>query len=274
MAIRSTLQTVSDDSVFAVGDTGTLVDNPTAKAGVYAVRQGPILWENIERRLSGRPLVTYSPQKDFLKLINTGNGKAIGEYYGRASYRPLMWRIKNEIDVKFMKKYQDYRAVRTLFSLDSNAQVPRCLGCGGKVSSTNLRAVLSELETATHPEVLIGLPEADDAAVIACPDKQVTATVDFFAAPFDDPYLMGKISAVHAASDCFAMGAAPTSALAIVQVPAGTPRGQQRVFTRAALGANEEFRRLGASYCGGHTIEGPSMLMGFTVLRGKSSNRF
>ncbi len=266
LAIQSTLQTVSDDSIFAVGDTGTLVDNPSAKAGVFAVRQGPVLWENIGRRLTGHPLVKYLPQKNFLKLLNTGNGKGIGEYMRSASYRPLMWRIKNEIDVKFMKKYQDYRPMQRMFASELSAQTMRCVGCGGKVSSANLRAVLSELDTGASTDTVIGLQAADDAAVIACPEKQITATVDFFAAPFDDPYLMGKITAVHAASDCFAMGAAPTSALAMVQVPVGHPRGQQRVLRELLSGANDEFRRLGASIVGGHTIEGPSTLMGFTVL--------
>ncbi len=266
LAIRPTLQSVSDNSIFAVGDSGTLVENPTAKAGVFAVRQGPVLWENIGRYLTRRPLISYKPQKNFLKLMNTGNGKAIGEYWNRASYRTLMWRIKNEIDVKFMKKYQDYRPMQRWFSDASSSDAMRCLGCGGKVSSASLRAVLSELDTGTSPNVVVGLDAADDAAVIACPEKQITATVDFFAAPFDDPYLMGKITAVHAVSDCFAMGATPTSALAMVQIPVGHPRGQQRVLRELLSGANDEFRRLGASIVGGHTIEGPSTLMGFTVL--------
>jgi selenide,water dikinase len=263
---RPTLQAVEDDSIFAVGDSGSLAGRATPKAGVFAVRQGPILWDNIGRYLARAPLVEYRPQTNFLKLINTGDGRAIGEYSGRASWRPLMWKIKNRIDVGFMRKYQDYRPMRRLLSLESEPPEMRCQGCGGKVAAASLHQALCDLDTAPSSDVLVGLAAPDDAAVIACPEKQVTVTVDFFAAPFNDPFLLGRVAAVHAASDCFAMGAAPTSALAIVQVPLGHPRGQQRVLRELLAGANAEFRRIGAAIVGGHTIEGPTTLLGFTVL--------
>lgn len=266
LAIRPTLQTVSDDTIFAVGDTATLIEQPSAKAGVYAVRQGPILWRNMQRWLTREPLETYTPQKNFLKLINTGDGKAVGEYWHQASHSHLMWRIKDRIDVRFMRRYQDYRGMTPLIEPPQMGDTKRCLGCGGKVSSASLRAALAELESNEAPHVALGLDAPDDAAIIHCPDQQVTATVDFFAAPFDDPYLMGRIAAVHAASDCFAMGASPTTALAMVQIPYGHPRGQQRVLRELLAGAHDEFRRLGAAIVGGHTIEGPSTMMGFTVL--------
>ncbi|MFT7642046.1 MAG: selenide,water dikinase, partial [Pirellulaceae bacterium] len=67
---KDTLQTTADHPVFAVGDTGTIENHRTAKAGVYAVRQGPILWENLQRILHNQPLEKYQPQKNFLKLVN------------------------------------------------------------------------------------------------------------------------------------------------------------------------------------------------------------
>lgn len=265
LAIRSTLQSASDDSIFAVGDTGTMIDSPHPKAGVYAVRQAPILWENLSRSLSHRPLLNYVPQKNFLKLINTGDGQAIGEYWQRANRSRLMWRLKNGIDVKFMKKYQDYRLMARSEPPVPSASSMRCLGCGGKIGAASLRAALASLERSPAEGVLVGLDSPDDAAIISCPENQITATVDFFAAPFDDPYRIGQIAAVHASSDCFAMGAAPTSALAMVQIPFGHPRGQQRVLQEILSGAHDEFRRIGAAIVGGHTIEGPNTLVGFSV---------
>ena len=58
---RPTLQLTGDDRVFAVGDTGTISGHTTPKAGVYAVRQGPYLWENLERLLRGESLLEYQP---------------------------------------------------------------------------------------------------------------------------------------------------------------------------------------------------------------------
>ena len=77
---KSTLQSTSSDQIFAVGDSGTMQDQALVKAGVFAVRQGPFLWDNIRRLLENRKLVNYVPQANFLKLINTADGSAIGEY--------------------------------------------------------------------------------------------------------------------------------------------------------------------------------------------------
>ncbi len=103
---RPTLQTTADAPVFAVGDAGTVEGSPTPKAGVYAVRQGPVLWENLVRLREGRPLVPFTPQRRFLKLLNTGDGRAIGEYNGFSFHKRWCWRLKDFIDRRFMDQYQ------------------------------------------------------------------------------------------------------------------------------------------------------------------------
>ena len=50
------LQSVSHPHVFAAGDCGTQSGTQSAKAGVYSVRQAPILWHNLSSWLQGRPL--------------------------------------------------------------------------------------------------------------------------------------------------------------------------------------------------------------------------
>lgn len=103
---HATLQTLSDDSAFAVGDSGTLRDSRTPKAGVFAVRQGPVLWANLERKHRGLPLEHYEPQRQFLRILNTGDGRAIAEYCGIAlSGRFARW-LKDRIDTSFMKQFQ------------------------------------------------------------------------------------------------------------------------------------------------------------------------
>lgn len=106
LATAETLQSTSGAPIFAVGDTGTIAGSRTAKAGVYAVRQGPVLWENIQRMLTGKPLRRYAPQRGFLKLVNTGDGRAIGEWQGFSFEGAWCWWLKDYIDGRFMEKFQ------------------------------------------------------------------------------------------------------------------------------------------------------------------------
>ena len=133
---RPTLQTVADDRIFAVGDSGTLVDFDLPKAGVYAVRQGPVLWDNLQRSVWQRKLISYQPQQTFLKLINTADGKTIAERGKRSFYGKMWWYLKDRIDQKFMAMYQDYTPMPMAPPKPpSPDEEMRCLGCGGKIGS-------------------------------------------------------------------------------------------------------------------------------------------
>jgi pyridine nucleotide-disulfide oxidoreductase family protein len=101
-----TLRTTGDGAVFAVGDSGSIVGAPAPKAGVHAVRQGPILWENLRRSLNGAPLRRYRPQSDFLRLLNAGGGRAIGEWRRLSFEGAWVWHLKDRIDRRFMARYQ------------------------------------------------------------------------------------------------------------------------------------------------------------------------
>jgi selenide, water dikinase len=109
---RDTLLTTSGAPIFAVGDTGTIAGAPTPKAGVYAVRHGPVLWDNLRRALAGAPLRRYTPQRGFLRLLNTGDGRAIGEWKGLSFEGAWCWRLKDVIDRRFIEPYQDYTSGR------------------------------------------------------------------------------------------------------------------------------------------------------------------
>lgn len=86
--VEATLQVHPHADLFAAGDCATLRGSPaTPKAGVYAVRQGPILAFNLRAFLEGRPLRRYRPQADFLTLVNLGDGSAAGGKWGFACER-------------------------------------------------------------------------------------------------------------------------------------------------------------------------------------------
>jgi selenide,water dikinase len=266
---HDTLQSTSGAPIFAVGDSGSIQDQPLPKAGVYAVRQGPVLWENIQRMLQGRPLEPYRPQRGFMKLLNTGDGCSLGDWKGATFEGRWVWRLKDRIDGRFMDKHQDYRPMpQDAKAEKSNAPpVMRCAGCGGKVGGTVLARVLRRLDVPTSECVLLGLNTPDDAAVIQLPaSRTMAATTDFFTAPLDDAYTAGRIAALHAASDVFAMGARPVAALAIATIPLGDTQRQEDLLYELLAGGVSELRSMGATLAGGHTIEGLQTVVGFTLL--------
>jgi selenide,water dikinase len=272
---RPTLQTTADAPIFIVGDTGTRHSNPTAKAGVYAVRQGPVLWENLHNQLVGRPLIPYEPQPNFLKLLNTGDGRAIGEYKGVTLHNAWLWRLKDWIDGRFMDKYQNYTPVMSAVTpSDPDAQSVRvaesapmkCTGCGGKLGAQALGNALRRLDVPTNEHVLLGLGQPDDAAVLQFTGRRTVVTIDFFVAPLDDPYLVGRIAALNAMSDAFAMGARPVAALSIVTIPDGHASQQEELLYQLLAGSQREFAPTRTAIVGGHTIEGEQVTIGFTIL--------
>lgn len=273
------LQSVSHPGVFAAGDVAALLD-PRPKSGVFAVRQGPVLAENLRRAALGRGLARYSPQRRFLGLISTGNRYAVASR-GRWSLEGAwLWRLKNWIDRRFMARFNelprmqttetgpsfaaglaDAEAIRELSTL-----AMRCGGCGAKVGSTVLTRVMQRLSAGTRGDVLVGLDAPDDAAVLAVPAGRVMVqSVDYFRAFVDDPYVFGQIGANHALGDLFAMGAEPQSALAVATVPYARGRIVEETLHDLMSGALAVLGPTGAVLAGGHSSEGAELAFGLTV---------
>ena len=105
IAIRDTLQSVSRENVFAVGDCATSVNNPIPKSGVYAVRQAPILYHNVRAFLLEKKLKSFKPQKKVLSLLSLGERRAIASKGGFYFYGRLAWKWKDWIDRRFMKTF-------------------------------------------------------------------------------------------------------------------------------------------------------------------------
>ncbi len=118
--VSDTLQSLSHPHVFAAGDIATMINHPRPKAGVFAVRQGKPLFENLRRVLLEKPLKPYKPQKLYLGLIGTGDGEAIASWGPLGWQSPLLWRWKDHIDRKFMQRFSDLPQM----SLESEPPTP------------------------------------------------------------------------------------------------------------------------------------------------------
>lgn len=106
IATNDTFQSLSDPRIFAVGDSGTVVASPSPKAGVYAVRQCLILWHNLRATITGGALKTFFPQNDFLKLLNTGDSKALLQHGWFTAHARWCWKLKTWIDKRFVREFQ------------------------------------------------------------------------------------------------------------------------------------------------------------------------
>jgi len=107
LAIDETLRVIGQDAVFAAGDCATMTDHPRPKAGVFAVRQGAPLAANLRAALRGEPLHRHVPQKDWLMLIASADGRAVasrGAYFAFGGR--LAWWLKDRIDRRFMKLFR------------------------------------------------------------------------------------------------------------------------------------------------------------------------
>ena len=107
LEIRDTLQSLDDDDIFAAGDIATQVAPPRPKAGVYAVRQGPVLARNLRARLLGEPLREHHPQQRFLSLVSLGGKEASADKGPLYATGKWVWRWKDHIDRGFMQRFSE-----------------------------------------------------------------------------------------------------------------------------------------------------------------------
>ena len=282
--VQDTLQTVTDPNIFAAGDIASMVNYKLEKAGVFAVRQGPPLTENLRRAVGGTTLQAYHPQTTWLALISTGDQYAIASRGWLGFAGDWVWKWKDWIDRRFMLKFQEFpemdltapaapapsqNAVKlsqeeSLQAISAIAM--RCGGCGAKVGASVLSRALSNLHPVDREEVVIGLKDPDDAAVVRVPaGKAMVHSVDFFRSFIDDPYIFGKVAANHALGDIWAMGAEAQSATAIVTVPPGLESKTEDVLFQMMTGALEVLNEGNCALVGGHTGEGKELALGFAI---------
>jgi selenide,water dikinase len=271
--VRPTLQVVGQDDLFAVGDCAALEWAPwVRKAGVYAVREGPVLDANLRARLRGGRLRSYSPQRDFLMLLNLGGARALGTKWGVTAAGSRVWRLKDWIDRRFMRRFRVLDAEGAPASDFPSAESMgmeemACGGCAAKVGQSALSRALERLPPAqSDTSVLRGLDQPDDVAALRLPRGDVLlATVDAFRAFTDDPWLVGRVAAVNAASDVLAKGGTPRHALALVTVPEEEGDRTEEALYQVLAGVRAALDPLGVTLVGGHTTQGQELFVGLAI---------
>jgi selenide,water dikinase len=108
LLVDPALRSLSHPEVFGAGDCVTPAAHPeTPKAGVFAVREAPVLWRSLLAALGARgQYPSYEPQRSFLSILNTADGRALLRWRGIVSHSRWAWRLKDRIDRRFIARYQ------------------------------------------------------------------------------------------------------------------------------------------------------------------------
>lgn len=129
-------------------------------------------------------------------------------------------------------------------------------GCAAKLGPGDLSEIAFPLgqlfNSEDHPNLLIGLNEPDDAAVVKVSESQaIISTTDFFPPVVDHPYWFGAIAAANAMSDVYAMGGEVLMAINLVAFPGSL---DMSILSEILRGGAEKVKEAGAVLAGGHTI--------------------
>jgi selenide,water dikinase len=264
------LRSVSHPAVFAAGDLAHLTGQERPKSGVYAVRAGPVLAANLRRAIRGQALRPFRAQRQALALIGTGDRRAIASRGWFCAEGRWVWWWKDWIDRRFMARFCDLPVLapmrpegRSPTGASALIDPMRCGGCGAKLGAEPLRRVLARLPSQRFAGVLAGI--GDDAALIEGSTDPLVLTTDGFRAMLDDPWRFGRIAAHHSLNDVYAMGAVPTTAMALATVPLMAEQMMEEELHQMLLGAVEVLNEAGVALVGGHSAEGAELALGLAV---------
>ena len=102
--VGPSLQSVSHPQVLAAGDIAAYQE-ARPKSGVYAVKAGPVLADNLRALCEGRTPRRWMPQRRALYLIATGDRHALASWGAWSWSGDWVWRWKDVIDRRFMRRF-------------------------------------------------------------------------------------------------------------------------------------------------------------------------
>ena len=252
IGIKTTLQSINDENVFAAGDVASIQDFQRPKSGVMAVRQGQILKENIFLKIQGKKLKKFRPQKNWLYIIGTYPNKALLNYFHFSFHSNWCWVLKIWIDKSFMKKFSFSNKLNMKKKIVStNFEIPNqemyCQGCGSKVSKVTLMDYLSESSNDN---------ELADSSIVKFNNNQILQTIDHIKL-FNsiDPFDFGMISYLHSQNDIIAAGGSVHSLNISVGVPFGDKKTEVFYLKSFMKGVEYLSKLDNASIISGHSYQ-------------------
>jgi pyridine nucleotide-disulfide oxidoreductase family protein len=107
MLTNDLLQSPSHPNIFGAGDCVNELGHPLPRAGVFAVRAGPVLAANLRAALAQRPLQPFLTKRRYLALMALGEKRAVGAWgnlgFGGGGWA---WHWKDRIDRRFIARYR------------------------------------------------------------------------------------------------------------------------------------------------------------------------
>jgi len=257
ITVNQNLQSTSHSNVFAVGDCSDMLNDPRPKAGVYAVRQAPFLADNLRAVFSEgkQALKPLKLQTDFLSLLSLGDKSAVGCRAGKTISGKWVWKLKDHIDQKFMRKLNQPGDKKDMAAPASD--VMHCAGCGSKLGPDIITGNLNELSVYDNPNVIPALGKSEDASLWQVTSgKLAVQSIDGFRSFSQDYSRFGQICVNHSLSDLYAMGATAVSAQVWLNLAHAHPRIQKRDHKMLMAGIVEALNSQQVSLAGGHSSEG------------------
>ncbi len=286
--VNNTFRSVSDERVFATGDIAKMRHQPRPRSGVFAVRAGPVLAKNLRLTLDKSPLKAVSQQSYHLSLIMVDNNTVMaiwGKFFVSSKW---LWPIKKWIDRRFISKFtklpkMDEGNHRSIF-LSKNELVAEndpllekvfCTGCGSKTEARTLDSVLPEaIEVAanlggdrTYLPIVNTFSDANEFFIKSPMENghALIQTVDTISQMISDPFIFGRVSALHALSDLVVSNAIPLTALSIVNIERAKKNIQKSDLINMLAGAMLEFSKAKIKMIGGHTSQSTENSLGFAL---------
>ena len=255
---QATMEVIGHPGLFAAGDCAVIDHNPRPPSGVWAVRAAKPLARNLEASSRSQPLRQWRPQGVALQLLGgfQSNQRPTGWALWGAwliGPHPWLWRWKQHIDRQFMARFR--MGSMELFG-DGSKSAMLCRGCAAKLPAAPLEAALKQAgfkALGSAPEDANPLPHARNSS-----GQVVLQSVDGFPALISDPWLNGRLTALHACSDLWACGATVDSAQTVVTLPRTYTKLQQELLSQTLAGVRSVLEPQGAQLIGGHTLEARS----------------